>query len=294
VFIKNVKVWVRKINDIGRVLGKESLVTVACCQLEPKIGERDINLESTLLWIEKAVSNGANLIILPELCISGYVFNSRQEAFQLADKVPEGSSIKSWENLAKQNNVYIVAGIAEIQDSSLFNTSVLIGPNGYIGKYRKLHLWFEEKLFFEPGDIGMPLFKLPFGRLAMMVCYDMWFPEMARIYSLMGADIITIPTNWPKVDTELSNITDNLIISQSHMNGVFIAASDRVGNERDVVFRGRSIITSNKGKVIGGPASESMEEIIMTNCNLSDSRVKQSNRLNNKFGDRRVDVYNLT
>jgi predicted amidohydrolase len=120
----------------------------------------------------------------------------------------------------------------------------------------------------------------------------MWFPEVARIYALKGADIITVPTNWPKVKTESSSITDNLIVSQSHMNGVFIAASDRIGNERGVSFRGRSIITSNRGEVIGGPASETLEEIIMAKCNLSESRVKQSNRLNNIFGDR-GDVYDL-
>jgi predicted amidohydrolase len=266
---------------------------VACCQIEPRIGAIDVNLENTVSWIEKAASIGSKLIILPELCVSGYVFNSRDEAFQNAEKVPGGRSIKSWEEVAAQNEVYLVAGIAEIQESSLYNTSVLIGPSGYIGKYRKLHLWFEEKLFFEPGDTGMPLFKLPFGRLAMMVCYDMWFPEVARIYALKGADIITVPTNWPKVKTESSSITDNLIVSQSHMNGVFIAASDRIGNERGVSFRGRSIITSNRGEVIGGPASETLEEIIMAKCNLSESRVKQSNRLNNIFGDRRVDVYDL-
>jgi predicted amidohydrolase len=270
---------------------------VACCQIEPRIGAIDVNLENTVSWIEKAASIGSKLIILPELCVSGYVFNSRDEAFQNAEKVPGGRSIKSWEEVAAQNEVYLVAGIAEIQESSLYNTSVLIGPSGYIGKYRKLHLWFEEKLFFEPGDTGMPLFKLPFGRLAMMVCYDMWFPEVARIYALKGADIITVPTNWPKVKTESSAITDNLIVSQSHMNGVFIAASDRIGNERRararVCFRGRSIITSNRGEVIGGPASETLEEIIMAKCNLSESRVKQSNRLNNIFGDRRGDVYDL-
>jgi predicted amidohydrolase len=122
----------------------------------------------------------------------------------------------------------------------------------------------------------------------------MWFPEVARIYALKGADIITIPTNWPKVKTESTGITDNLIISQSHMNGVFIAACDRIGNERDVIFRGRSIITSNRGDVIAGPASENLEEIIMAKCNLSEARVIQSNRLNNIFSDRRRDVYDLS
>ncbi|MFC1803820.1 nitrilase-related carbon-nitrogen hydrolase [Thermoproteota archaeon] len=281
-------------SDSNGIFGNKSSINVACCQIEPKIGDTDVNIENTLSWIEKAASVGSKLIILPELCVSGYVFNTRNEAFQNAEKVPGGRSIKSWEEVANQNDVYLVAGVAEVQNSILYNTSVLIGPSGYIGKYRKLHLWFEEKLFFEQGDMGLPLFKLPFGRLAMMVCYDMWFPEVARIYASMGADIITIPTNWPKKRTELTDITDNLIISQSHMNGVFIAASDRVGYERGIRFHGRSIITSNRGVVLGGPASETSEELIIAKCNLSDSRVKQSNRLNNIFGDRRGDIYDLT
>jgi predicted amidohydrolase len=278
----------------NRITGEESIINVACCQIEPKIGMADENLDKTLSWIKKAAAEGANLIILPELCVSGYVFNSRVEAFQNAEAVPGGKSVNSWVELASQHDIYLVAGIAEKHCSSLYNTSVLIGPAGYIGKYRKLHLWFEEKLFFEPGDLGLPLFKVPFGRLGMMVCYDMWFPEISRIYSTMGADIITIPTNWPKYEHSIVGITDKIIVSQSHMNGVFIAACDRVGKERDVEFLGRSIITSNAGNVLSGPASATAEEIIMSRCNISDSRIKRSNKLNDRFGDRRTDVYDKT
>lgn len=279
-----------------RIIGEESLLEVACCQIEPRIGLIDENLEKTLLWIDKAASVGSNLIVLPELCVSGYVFKSRTEAFENAEVVPKGRAIFAWEEIAKQLDIYIVAGIAEKQGSTLYNTSVLIGPDGYIGKYRKLHLWFEEKLFFEPGDLGLPLFKVPFGRLGMMICYDMWFPEVSRIYTSMGADLLVIPTNWPigEDPNGLVDITDNLIISHSHINGVFIAACDRVGEERSIKFKGRSIITSNTGEVLNGPASATCEEIVNARCNLSDSRIKQKNKLNNILLDRRTDIYNQT
>ena len=130
----------------------------------------------------------------------------------------------------------------------------------------------------------------------MMICYDMWFPEVPRIYSSMGADIIVIPTNWPIEEdpNKLVDITDNLIITHSHINGVFIAACDRVGEERKVKFKGRSIITSNTGEILDGPASSIHEEIVMARCNLTDSRIKQKNKLNNICSDRRIDVYDQT
>jgi predicted amidohydrolase len=276
-----------------RILGYESQVDLACLQIEPKVGMMEENLEKTLVWIERASSLGNKILVLPELCVSGYVFNSRAEAFELSEGVPGGKSIDAWEESAIQNNIYIVAGIAEKQGSSLYNSSVLIGPEGYIGKYRKLHLWFEENLFFEPGNMGLPIFNLPFGRMGMMVCYDMWFPEVPRILSLRGADLIVIPTNWPygKDPKKLLDITDSLIKSHSHINGVFIAACDRVGMERGVKFKGRSIITSHTGEVLEGPASAVKEEMVIAKVNLSDSRIKQRNKINNHLRDRRRDIY---
>jgi predicted amidohydrolase len=284
------------VNEEKRIAGKESMLKMACCQIEPKIGMKHQNLEKTLSWIEKATSMGSQLIVLPELCISGYVFNSRGEAFDNAELVPGGRSVKAWEDVARQNGIYIVAGIAEKQDTALFNTAVLIGPQGYIGKYRKLHLWFEEKLFFEPGNTGLPVFNVPFGRLGMMICYDMWFPELPRIYASLGVDLLVIPTNWPKSreSNQLVDITDKIIISHSNINGIFIAACDRVGEERGVAFKGRSIITSNHGVIIDGPASATSEEIVKASCNLSAARKKQSSEFNNILGDRRTDVYDQT
>ena len=114
-----------------RKTGEESILNVACCQIEPKIGMTDENLDKTLSWIEKAAAEGANLLILPELCVSGYVFNSRIEAFQNAEAVPGGKSVNSWVELASQHDIHLVAGIAEKHCSTLYNTSVLIGPKGY-------------------------------------------------------------------------------------------------------------------------------------------------------------------
>jgi len=278
-----------------RIFGEESQLRVACCQINPKIGDKTENLQSTLDWIKKSVERNAELIILPELCTSGYVFNSREEAYSLAEPVPGGESIKAWEKAAKNHKIYLVAGLAEEENYRLFNTAVLIGPDGYIGKYRKLHLWYEENLFFEEGDSRLPLFYTPWGRIGMMVCYDMWFPEVARIYAIRGADILVIPTNWPEPrgDGEIPDITDKILISQAHLNGIYIAACDRIGSERGIAFKGRSIIVNPDGKVKAGPGSSEKEELMMANCNLSDSRNKRKSKYNDTMNDRRVDVYNL-
>ena len=136
----------------------ESVVTIACCQIEPHVGCKEENVEKALRFAGEAASQGANVILLPELANTGYVFNTREEAFGLAEAVPGGETTQRWVRFARDHGVYLTAGIAEREDRRLYTSSVLIGPDGYIGSYRKLHLWNREKLFFEPGDLGLPVY----------------------------------------------------------------------------------------------------------------------------------------
>ena len=270
------------------------MVKIACCQFEPKIGEKEKNIKKGLRMADEAKNQGANIIILPELANSGYVFNSRREAFDLSEEVPEGETTRVWEEFAKKHELYLAMGISELFADRLYNSSVLLGPEGYIGKYRKLHLWNREKLFFEPGDLGLPLFHTPVGRMAMYICYDMWFPEMTRIYTLQGADLMLNITNWVSSEkqTDDSRLTEAVCVANAHLNSVFIAASDRVGIERGQPFLGRSMIVSPSGELLAGPASYDKEEIIYADCNLSEARQrKRKNRLNHLILDRRIDVY---
>ncbi len=274
----------------------ESLVTVACCQIEPHVGEKDENVEKTLMFANEAVDQGAGVVLLPELANTGYMFNTRREAFRLAEVVPGGETIQRWEELAKDRGVYLAAGIAEREGYSLYNTSILIGPDGFIGSYRKLHLWNREKLFFEPGDLGLPVFHTPVGRLGMIVCYDMWFPELIRIYALQGADLILNVTNWvagSEAERD-SRVTEAVCVAQAHLSSVFVAAADRIGVERGQPFLGRSMIVSPTGEVLAGPASFDEEEIVYAECNLSEARKrKRKTRLNHVVHDRRTDVYDV-
>ncbi len=274
---------------------REALVKIACIQMEPIIGEKDRNIRHSVTLIENAADAGARLLVLPELANSGYVFRSREEAFELAEEVPGGPTCDAWMMIAKARDLYIVAGIAERDGDELYNSAVVIGPEGYIGTFRKVHLWNEEALYFEPGNLGFPVFNTPIGRIGTFICYDGWFPESYRLCALQGADIICIPTNWvpiPGQDPKREAMANILVMGSAHSNSVFVAAADRVGTERGQPFVGQSLITSYTGWPIAGPASDTEEEIIYAEVNLSDARRKRNwNEYNQILRDRRTDVY---
>ncbi len=273
----------------------EAAIRIAVAQMEPRIGETAWNLAHSLSLIERAAGHGANLVVLPELCSTGYVFETREEAFALAEEMPAGPTCRAWMAEAAKRGLFLVAGIAERDGDRLFNSAVLIGPEGFIGRYRKLHLWGEETLFFEPGDIGLPVYPTRIGRIGICVCYDGWFPETYRLMALQGADIVCVPTNWVPVHNESKDgleMSTLLVMAAAHANSIFIAAADRVGVERGQPFLGRSLIVGCDGWPLVGPASATEEAILYADANLSDARRKRNwNEFNQVLRDRRVDVY---
>lgn len=275
--------------------GAAPLTRIACAQMEPRVGSKDENVRKSLEFIDRAAANSAHLIVLPELCNSGYMFGSRAEAFELAEAVPDGPTTQTWIDAARRHNLIIVAGIAERDGSMLYNSAVVIGANGYIGQFRKMHLWNEENLFFEPGNLGFPVFATEIGRIGAMICYDGWFPEAYRLLALQGADLICVPTNWvpiPGQDPNREAMANILSMAAAHSNSVFIAACDRVGTERGQAFLGSSLIVSYTGWPIAGPASTTAEEIIYADVDLADARRKRNwNEFNQVLRDRRKDVY---
>ncbi len=278
-----------------RTQKSEAMVRIACIQMEPSVGRKAANVAKSLELIETAARNGAKLVVLPELANSGYVFESREEAFALAEQIPDGPTTQAWSMAAGEFGMTIVAGIAEREGTKLYNSAVIIGPEGYIGTFRKVHLWNEENLFFEPGNLGFPVFATPIGRIGAMICYDGWFPEGHRLLALQGADLICIPTNWvpiPGQDPKREAMANILCMAAAHSNSVFIAAADRVGTERGQPFLGESLIVSYTGWPVAGPASRTEEEIIYAEVNLSDARRKRNwNEYNQVLRDRRKDVY---
>jgi predicted amidohydrolase len=243
--------------------------------------------------IAEAAGKGARLIVLPELCNSGYVFASRHEAFALAEPVPNGPTSEAWLEAARRHGAVIVAGICERAGDALYNSAAIVGPDGFIGTYRKVHLWGAENLFFEPGDLGVPVWKTEFGRMAVAICYDGWFPETYRLAALQGADILCVPTNWVPMPDQPANtlvMANILAMGGAHSNSMY--AADRVGVERDQPFLGCSLIVSHTGFPLAGPASKTEAEIIYAELNLSDARRKRVlNNFNQPLRDRRIDLY---
>jgi predicted amidohydrolase len=273
----------------------ESSLRVACLQMEPRIGQKDLNLARSLALLEDAAKARARLAVLPELVNTGYVFETREEAFALAEPVPSGPSAVAWMEVAAAHKMFVVAGITERDGESLYNAAVVVGPNGYIGTYRKNHLWGAENLFFERGNLGMPVFHIGAGRIACAICYDIWFPETFRLAALQGADLLCVATNWVPMPEQPSNLpvmANLLAMGGAHSNSMFVAAADRVGNERGQPFLGNSIIVSHAGWPLAGPASFDREEMIVADLNLSDARRKRNlNEFNQLLRDRRTDVY---
>ena len=273
----------------------DSTVKVACLQTHPRVGDKASNVAASLASIERAAALGARLIVLPELANSGYVFTTRAEAFALAEEVPNGPTCQAWMTAATRLGVTLVAGIAERQGDALYNAAVVIGPTGYIGTFRKVHLWNAENLFFEPGNLGFPVFKTPIGRIGVAICYDIWFPETFRLQALKGADIVCVPTNWVPIPGQAPGreaMATVLAMAAAHSNSIFIACADRVGTERGQPFEGQSVIVGCTGWPVAGPASRNDEEIVLAEIDLGSARrLRNWNAFNQVLRDRRTDVY---
>ncbi|WP_119165280.1 nitrilase family protein [Algihabitans albus] len=275
--------------------GHDPKITLACVQMEPRIGDPTGNIERSCAKIEEAAAAGAGLVVLPELANSGYVFERREEAYAHAETAGDGPASLAWAELARRHGLYIVAGLAERDGAALYNSAAVIGPEGHIGTYRKMHLWNEENLYFEPGNLGFPVFQTPIGRIGCLICYDIWFPEAFRLLALQGADLVCVPTNWvpvPGQTPERRAMANVLCMGAAHSNSLFVAAADRVGTERGQPFIGQSLICDVTGWPLAGPASRDQEEILTAAVDLADARRKRNwNTFNQPLRDRRVDVY---
>lgn len=276
-----------------------SPVRVAVVQFDPQCGpeNRSANLFNSLYLAQQAAAGGANLIVLPELANTGYAYRNREEAFALAEAVPDGPSVQQWSEFACTHNVYLAAGLAERDGNKLYDCAVLVGPDGFIGKYRKAHLWNLEKLWFSPGELGFPVFETPIGRIGLMICWDVWFPEVPRLLSLQGADIICSLNNWvwtppPLFDETGKCMASYLTITAAHVNNVFIAAANRIGTDRGNRFLGCSLIAGTNGWPLGRVAGAEEETILYADIDLVSARSAPIwNSLNDLPRDRRVDLY---
>ena len=174
---------------------------IAVAQLAITVAEPDANRRAAAEAVAEAAAAGARLVVLPELCDSGYVFDAADpaaEARGLAAPAADSATLRQWQALAARHRLVIVGGFCELgADGRLYNSAALVDASGTRAVYRKAHLWDNEKLPFTPGDAAPPVVDTEFGRVAVMVCYDLEFPEWTRLAALDGADLIAAPVNWP-------------------------------------------------------------------------------------------------
>lgn len=268
---------------------------IACIQFEPIVGELDANLAAMAKRVRDAAAQHASIVVLPELANSGYVFNNADELKRLAGPIPGGQSADILCDLARKLGIHIVSGLAERDGAQFYNSAIICGPEGYIGKYRKLHLWNRENLFFQRGNLGLPVLDTQFGKIGIAICYDGWFPETFRQLALKGAELVCVPTNWvpmPGDDRQPEPMANILHKAAAHSNGIYIACADRVGVERGQPFIGQSLIVGPTGWPLAGPASKDGEEILVASLSLGEAaKNRRLNEFNDAFGDRRPDVY---
>ncbi|HEK1693257.1 TPA: nitrilase family protein [Pseudomonas putida] len=279
-----------------------SPVKIAVIQYDPQVGldNRDGNLKHGLALARRAAREGANLIVLPELANTGYTFQSRADAYAHAQTLQDGASLQAWADFAQEHQVYLAAGFAERDGLKLYDSAVLFGPEGMLGHYRKAHLWNHEKLWFTPGNLGFPVFETPIGRIGLLICWDIWFPEVPRLMAAQGADILCSLNNWvwtppPLFDAAGRCMASYLTMTAAHVNNVYIAAANRIGSERGGRFLGCSLIAGTNGWPIGETASADHETILYADVDLSAARSAPIwNSLNDLPRDRRTDLYDAT
>jgi predicted amidohydrolase len=267
-------------------------IKIAAVQTNPKIMRNSENLDKILLKTRSAASNGADLIVFPECALSGYVFASREEAIPFMETIP-GPSTDRLIACCKELSVYVIIGLLEIDAGRCFNVAVLMGPQGLVGKYRKNHLPFLGiDRFMDPGDKPFQVYKTPVGNIGMHICYDCNFPESARVMTLLGADILTLPTNWPEGRGKVAKYVIN---TRAYENKVHLVAVDRVGRERGTRFIGSSKIIDAWGDTLAEASSDD-EEIIYAEVALAEARQKRIVFKAGEFeldfiGDRRPELY---
>jgi predicted amidohydrolase len=270
-------------------------VTVAAaCQLSLAVGDPDGNLAAAAGAVAAAASAGAGLVVLPELCDSGYVFREAAEARSLARPAGESPALRQWQALAARHHTVIVGGFCELgPDGLLYNSAALVDTSGIRAVYRKAHLWDAEKLVFTPGEDAPPVVELPAGRVSVMICYDLEFPEWVRRAALAGADLIAAPVNWPLAPRPPAERPSEVVKVQAGaaVNGVFIVVADRCGTERGVDWVGGSLIAGPDGYPLAGPATAGRPAMLTADIDLPRARDKRINSRNDLFTDRRPNLY---
>jgi predicted amidohydrolase len=267
---------------------------IACVQMDVTIGDVEANLRTIGHRLSEATDAAAELVIFPECALTGYCFESLEEAAPFAESI-DGPSSEAIAEACHKTGAYAVVGFIEKDGSNFYNSAMLVGPNGIAGSYRKVHLPFlGVDRFLKPGDRQFSIVELPLGKIAINICYDASFPEAARSLKLLGAELIVLPTNWPTGAWRTAEFIINARACENHVN---FAAVNRVGVERGWQFIGRSKVVDYNGDTLA-EASRENEQLLFVEVDLQEAN---RNKIVNVAGsyeidrlaDRRPEFYGL-
>ncbi len=276
-------------------------VKVGLVQMSCK-ADKNANIEKAVQRVREVAAAGAQIICLQELFTSLYFCDTENyDHFQLAEAIPQGQSTEIFSNLAKELGVVIIASLFEKRTQGIYhNTTAVLDADGkYLGKYRKMHIpddpSFYEKFYFTPGDLGYKVFETRFAKVGVLICWDQWYPEAARITALMGAELLVYPTaiGWAtsqdeSTNTEQYNAWQTIQRSHAVANGVHVVSVNRVGLEGELQFWGGSFVSNPFGTLLY-KASHSNEESHVQEIDLD---LTDSYRVHWPFmRDRRIDSY---
>jgi 5-aminopentanamidase len=255
-------------------------------QFVPQFGEVQKNLDVVVKAIE---TFSGDLLVFPELALSGYQFVKRTEAEELAQEVPGSPVIRQMVDAVQTRHLHVVIGIAERQNGLLYNSALILGPQGYLGTYRKVHLFFEETLWFSPGNTGFQVWDIGLAKVGVLVCFDWFYPESARSLALQGADILCHPSNL------VLPYCPDAMVTRCLENRVFAITANRIGVEErggksPLRFIGLSEIVGPDGHIFYR-ASESDTELYSCEIEVSQAHNKRINPYNDLLQDRRPQMY---
>jgi predicted amidohydrolase len=267
-------------------------IRVAGVQMEPKLGDVKHNLGQILARLATAAGEGARLVVFPECALTGYGFRSRDEARVHAEPA-DGPAAQAVSAACRAHGVSAVYGFLESDGDRLFNACVLVGPEGLVATYRKVHLPFlGVDKHVDPGDRPFAVHEAAGLKIGMHICYDGAFPEPARVLSLLGAELIVLPTNWP---THSECAAEHMIATRAMENVVYAMAVNRVGEESGFRFIGRSSIAATNGQILAKAGIDG-EEILYADIDPARARQKRLIRVPgehevDRIGDRRPAFY---
>lgn len=265
---------------------------LACVQSDVTFADVAANLKRVKKWLQTASERGADLVVMPECMLSGYAFDSREQAMPHALPI-ESPVFDELSAAAKQHNLYLTLGFLESSGDRLYNASAVVGPDGVIGHYRKVHLpHLGIDRFVDRGDIPYEAHEAGDARIGLAICYDSSFPEPMRLLALAGADVIALGTNWPNGASRTAEVVPP---ARSMENHLYFVAANRVGEENGFGFCGCSSICGPDGVVLASTASD-QEEILIAEVDLDLARNKRIERVPGKhvihrFNDRRPEFY---